>query len=197
MTNLKKNINTYEKNNFFRVCITTGSIIVGLVCIGTAYALLKSPEVPKKKVIKAMSREAKTEYLVSDNFAKLDDEKKSEVIKDMSGSADRRGMMRSMSSLSEEDRKKMFNNMRPVMQKMMKERLDKFFAMSQEERNKELDKMISRMDQMRANHEAGAPGGGNIEQRMSRMLEESDSDTRARISEFIKEMRARRAAAGK
>jgi hypothetical protein len=77
--------------------------------------------------------------------------------------------------------------------------------MSKEERNKEIDKMIDRMDKWRKSREqAGAQGGnrggqggghrrgGNTERRMSMFLEEADSDTRAKLSEMMKQFRARR-----
>ncbi len=197
----KKDIKS--RPEFAKYCTVAGIVTACLVLAGALYLWLKPGEAPDQKVISEMSREAKTRYLASDDFGKLDDNKKSQVVKELGKGANRREMFRSAQNLSDEDRRKMRDNMKPVMKKMMQEHLDRFFKMTKEERAAEIDKMIDRMEQGRKMREAaggnnqgggrrGGPGGRNLEAGMSMILEESDSDTRAKMTEFFKQIRARR-----
>lgn len=202
----KPDLSSKKKKNVVKICLTAGIVVSVATAIVSLVAWGRPVVVPEKKVVKEMDPVVRTRYLASNDFARLDDQQKRQVMEDMrSGTSFRRGMS-GMRNISDGERDKIRKNTRQVMDAMMKERLDNFFAMSQDDRNKELDKWIDRMERFRAARPDGAAGGtaapaGNrrdrrsqagLGQRMSRRLEETDSDTRARMSEFFKQMRARR-----
>lgn len=115
------------------------------------------------------------------------------------GKGDNPGMFFS-NDLSQAERAAMFKNTRKLMFKEMKQRMNKFFAMSKEDQDKELDKMIKeREDRMKAGGFAGGrpggngppPGGPPSKAMIQNMLENSDSTSRAQMSEFFRRMEQR------
>lgn len=200
----KPDATSENKKNVVKICLVAGSVVFVITAIASLVAWGRPVAAPEKKVLKEMDPVARTRYLASDDFARLDDKQKSQVMKDMRSGHSFRRSMGAMRNLSKGERGKIFKNTRQIRKEMMKKRLDSFFAMSQEDRNKEMDKWIDRMEQFRAARGRNSSGGGSsnrrrgrrsqagLGRRMSRHLEETDSDTRARMSEFFKQMRARR-----
>jgi hypothetical protein len=126
---------------------------------------------------------------------------------------------RAYRQLSNGERQAVAKNTRKIMRKRMREELDKFFELSEEEQNKKLDEMIDRMDKWRkarkareANNSNGSNNSNssnNSSQNNSNdrranhnafrqgILENTDSTTRAKMSEFFKKMRERAKQRGK
>jgi hypothetical protein len=126
---------------------------------------------------------------------------------------------RAYRQLNNEERQAVAKNTRKIMRKRMREELDKFFELSEEEQNKKLDEMIDRMDKWRkarkareANNSNGSNNSNNSnnssqnnsdDRRVNHnafrqgILENTDSTTRAKMSEFFKKMRERAKQRGK
>ncbi|MHB9139276.1 MAG: hypothetical protein ACYC4Q_07735 [Victivallaceae bacterium] len=177
-----------------KISIITGSSLLSLLLAAGLLYLLTRPHAPDPAKIPAKDA---VKYLASKQFASLSEKEQEDYFNKLrSGKGDNPGMFFS-SDLSQAERAAMFKNTRKLMFKEMKQRMNKFFAMSKEEQDKELDKIIKeREDRMKAGGIARTPGGpppgGPPSKAMiQNMLENSDSTSRAQMSEFFKRMEQR------
>lgn len=184
-----------DKKKNYRLYIVSGLIVLGLVIAGIIYVTLKSPRPLSKEELAAMSKPAKLEYITSDRFGKLDDNQKAQVIKDMK--PDKNSMWSGKREMSKDDLKKLKRNMQPLMKKKINEHLDNFFKLSETERNKILDQKIAAGEKYQKKIGEKTTGktkikSGDLKTGMSTFLEESDSDTRAKMAEYIRQLEARK-----
>jgi hypothetical protein len=184
-----------DEKKKYRLYIVSGSIVLGLVIAGIIYSTLKSPRPLNKEELAAMSPPAKLEYITSDRFGKLDDNQKIQVIKDMNPG--KNDIWSGKREMSKDDLKKLKRNMQPLMKKKFNEHLDNFFKLSEAERNKILDQKIAAGEKYRKKIGKKAIKktkikSGDLKRGMSKFLEESDSDTRAKMAEYIRQLEARK-----
>lgn len=180
-----------------KISIIAGSSLVALLLAAGMGYLLTRPHAPDPAKIPAKDA---VKYLASKQFASLSEKEQEDYFNKLrNGKGDNPGMFFSK-DLSQAERAAMFKNTRKLMFKEMKQRMNKFFAMSKEDQDKELDKMIKdREDRMKAGGFAGGrpggngppPGGPPSKAMMQNMLENSDSTSRAQMSEFFKRMEQR------
>jgi uncharacterized protein (DUF342 family) len=183
-----------DEKKKYRLYIVSGSIVLGLVIAGIIYTTLKSPRPLSKEELAAMSKPAKLEYITSDRFGKLDDNQKEQVIKDMNPG--KNDMWSGKREMSKDDLKKLKRNMQSLMKKKINEHFDKFFKLSEAERNKILDQKIAAGERFQKKSGEKATRktkvkSGDLKTGMSTFLEESDSDFRAKMAEYIRQLEAR------
>lgn len=203
-----------------RLAVILASVI-SLAVLGSVFALLSrvSPPDPEKEPENAVRFIASDNFnRLSD---KQKQEYLQQLRRPAEGGENRGpgGAFRN-TELSEQERANLMSNMRPVFQAMQRERMEKFFAMSKEEQNQELDRVIQQMDSARARGQerraqadtARRPDGsapardanrqdgaaperrrGPTAQQMKERYENSHPLTRARLIEYRKAIRERRA----
>jgi hypothetical protein len=165
-----------DKKN--KITLTIGISVASIALLATIVSAFFTPEAPDPK---ELGMRTKVSYMASKKFASLPEKEKEKYISKV-------GRSRKMfKNLSDTERKTVFKNIRKTRIKQMKERINKFSRMSQEEKNKFLDEMIARRNARRAqNGEKNRPGGGIRSAMMQGMLENTDSTTRAQMSEMRK-----------
>ncbi|MDD5598475.1 MAG: hypothetical protein PHV82_11060 [Victivallaceae bacterium] len=184
---------TAKKN---KIILITGISMTCLALTATVVSALIPRKAPDPK---ELGPTKKVTYMASKEFARLPEKEK---MKYMSQLGHPRQAFR---TLSEKERQAVFKNTGRIMQKRMQEHITKFFKMSREEQNRELDRMIAegekRRQEMEARRAANSsnngsnrqgPPRGNFRAMMQGMLENTDSTTRAQMSEFFRRMRERR-----
>ena len=193
-------MNTNKMDKKMKALLTTGISFVSIVLLVTIASAFSTPEAPDPK---QLSPRKKVAYMASKQFARLPEKQKMQYMKKVGHS---RRMFR---NLNQKERQAVFKNTRKIMHKRMKEHINKFFQMNEEEQNKVLDKMIAQHDRMRKMHEAreaqrakngnknnrpDGPPRGNFKAMLQGILENTDSTTRAQMTEFHRRMEARRKA---
>jgi hypothetical protein len=142
------------------------------------------------------------EFLAGDKFARLEEPKQRAYMSVVRES----GKMRKLrgQELSDRQRETFRDNMRRVGMKMMQQRLSEYFALPPAERAAHMDQMIEGMERRRSRprdrevdaDEPDRPGRRErrrfTPERMKRMIERTDPETRARMAQFWKDLRERR-----
>ncbi|MEI8247954.1 MAG: hypothetical protein WCI51_19100 [Lentisphaerota bacterium] len=145
-----------------------------------------------------MTQKDAVKYLASKEFAALPESDQERYMKSLR--KDKTGPpVPFANDLSQEERAAVFKNTRKLMQKEMKERMKSFFAMDKAAQDKFLDNMIKEMEERRKSGTAGGPGGGPppggqggpSKAMIQHMLENTDSTSRAQMTEFMKRMEQR------
>lgn len=160
--------------------------------------------------------EAAREFILSDEFGKLPEDRRYEAFKKVfpmePGSGGPPQGLRPW-EMSEEQREAFRENVRPLFRRLMRERMDEYFAMSKQEKNVYLDKAIDDMNRFRKEREArrrqretsgetsstekrpGPPRGdgerhrrGPSPDRMRRFIEKTDPEDRAKMMQFMKDL---------
>ena len=148
---------------------------------------------------KTISTRAAVKYLASKEFAALPEKEQRSYFDRMRANGGKGPPPFAEQKLTREEMAAVHKNTRKFMQQEMKERMTKFFTLSQEEKNQFLDNMIKEMQNRRKQDQAagrtgGGPGGpddGNRQAGMQGMLENTDSNTRAQMHEFMTQLHAR------
>ena len=145
-----------------------------------------------------MTQKDAVKYLASKEFASLPESDQERYMKSVR--KDKTGPpVPFANDLSQEERAAVFKNTRKLMQKEMKERMKSFFAMDKAAQDKFLDNMVKEMEERRKSGTAGGPGGGPppggqggpSKAMMQNMMENTDSTTRAQMTEFRNRMEQR------
>ncbi len=143
-----------------------------------------------------MDRKDAVKYLASRQFASLPESEQERYVKSLR--TDKNGPPIPFSNdLSQDERAAVFKNTRKIMHKEMKERMNTFFAMNKEEQEKFIDNMVKEMEARRKSGTfppgGGPPGGpgGPSKTMIQNMLENTDSTTRAQMTEFRKRLEQR------
>lgn len=159
------------------------SLIVAFCCGGKAEA----PD-PSQ-----MTKLSAVKYMATKEFGALPDSEKQLYFEKIAPKpGERRGPPPEFEKMSKDEREQLHKNMRKLMHEHMKKRLQKFFSSSKEEQDKMLDEMIAERKEREQNGQNGPPpGGGDPGKHMQDMLENTDSTTRAQMSEMHERMRAR------
>ena len=186
-----------DKKN--KAILISGISVVSLVLLATIVSAFIPRTAPEPK---QLGSRAKITYMATKEFARLPEAEKKQYMSKLG--RPQRGTFRNMSA---KERQAVFKNTHKVMQKQMKERIKKFFAMSKDEQNALLDKIIAQHEKRRKEMEArraangnnnsgrsggGPPRGGPSKAMMQNILENTDSTTRAQMSEFFRLMQERR-----
>jgi hypothetical protein len=157
------------------------------------------------------------EYLASDDFRNLSDERKLAFLEglresdgDRSGRPGRLGRP-PLEGISEEQHEKIRENISPVFREMMRKEMNAFFTLSPEEKNAFLDKRIDQMEEFRrrrSEEKDDAPPGEDPQEKkrpegdrrrglgpsvehLKKMIEKTPPEDRARFQEFVKAMHKR------
>lgn len=160
-------------------------------------------------------------YLASEEFAGLDPEKKQKYFDKIVERFEKENTWPGAArELSEEERKRFRKNAGPLFRKMMEKRIDKYFELPEKERTAYLDKMIDGFQAMRkargkrraerkaAGESGGAPSsgssgssggsggsphgrGGLSLKRISEMFQKTSPERRAKLIQFMLDMRKR------
>jgi len=152
-----------------------------------------------------MTPQANLKYMASKEFAALPKAEKESYFSRLRQNHNSTPPQRpDFSTLSQAERENLRKNTGRMMQKEMRERMKQFFSLSREEQDKYLDKMIKERQQRRQQELArnggtgnnnpppgGPPEGGNRQAMMQSMLENTDSNSRAQMHEFMSRLRAR------
>ena len=198
-------------------------LVAGVITAAVLY-LNSKPTIPSKEEIQNQDPLATAQYIASEDFAKLPDDKKQEYLEAaMSDPNKRREMFALRDKLSDSERQQLRRNMRSVGRQRMQKRIDEYFKLPPDKREGYLDNMIDRMEEMRANRpprdpnrerqraerQAGdttgqkgesSPNSGRRREpradRMKRRLENSTPAERAKRTQFMLDMRARMKARG-
>lgn len=191
-------MNTEKMDKKMKTLLITGISFVSIVLMVTIASAFSTPEAPDPKQLGSRKKVA---YMATKQFARLPEKQKMQYMKKVGHS---RRMFR---NLSQQERQAVFKNTRKIMHKRMKEHINKFFQMSEEEQNKVLDQMIARREKWRKAREAQRAQNGNKDSRrpegaprgnhkamLQGILENTDSTTRAQMTEFHRRMEARRKA---
>lgn len=193
------------------IIITSASSVVIIALAIGAFVLFRPK--PKPPEVTPANATNVVKFIASDDFAKLDAEKKKEYLDKMRDNPEiRDAMFAQRDSLTEEQRQNLRKNMGGAFRQQMKERMNKYFALkTPEEKNKMLDETIDEMQKMRSEMEkhrkaAGdngkpqgpPPGGphGPREGHMKNMMEKTSPQDRAQFMQFMSDMMARAKARG-
>ncbi len=159
-------------------------------------------------------------YMASESFEKLDDKAKKEYFDQARETSGGRafGFRGRGAGLSEEERQRLRQNVRPLVRKAMAERVTAYFELPAEEKTAQLDKIIDRMQAWREaraerRRERAAAAKANAEpapaatdnnsprrsghrrrftpERMRRRIETTEPEQRARVVQFMKDLRER------
>ena len=191
-------MNTKKIDKKMKTLLITGISFVSIVLMVTIASAFSTPEAPDPK---QLGSRKKVSYMASKEFARLPEKQKMQYMKKVGHPR------RVFRNLSQKERQAVFKNTRKIMHKRMKEHINKFFQMSEEEQNKVLDQMIARRKKWRKAREAQraqngnkdsqrpkGPPRGNHKAMLQGILENTDSTTRAQMTEFHRRMEARRKA---
>jgi hypothetical protein len=148
-------------------------------------------------------------YMASKDFAKLPEDQKQKYLDTiMSDRNKRREMFAQRDKLSDSEKKQLRKNMGPVFRNHMKKRIDNYSKLPPDEREEYLDKMIDQMQEMRENRPPRNSEGsgerstssrrrrGPTPARMKKWLESTTPSDRAKMAQFMMDMRARMKARG-
>lgn len=152
------------------------------------------------------SRESKSNYILSKEFATLSEKEKIKYVR----AVNPREVFRHNKDVSDKEKEELRNAIRPVFRAMMKERVDKYSQLkTKEEKIAYIDKLIDERVKRREDHlnSMSEKDKKNREERiasrkrrapsLSRMknrVETGDPKERAKMSEFFIDMRARMSA---
>jgi hypothetical protein len=178
-------------------------VIVLLLCVALGFAYRGGYlwETAEQKQVDELKRQA------AENLAK--EKSMAERFQDFGA------MQKQLASLPEQYRRQVQDSMRSMFRRDMERRIDEYFAMDRQDRRKELDKRIAEMEQMRksfeqrssaggANGPTGGPSGGGGPPGpprggfggggpgLSRMLDNTRPEFRAKMSAFMHDMEKRR-----
>lgn len=171
------------------------------------------PPAPAEQTVTDVAR-----YLASDEFAGLDVEKKQKYFDKVVERFEKENTWPgSIRELSEEERKRVRKNAGPLFRKMMEKRIDKYFELPEKDRIVYLDKMIDGFgamqkarDKRRAERKAAGESGGASSsgssggsggpphgrggpslKRISEMFQKTSPERRAKLIQFMWDMRKR------
>ncbi len=190
-----------------------GFLVVAAATAAVVYMVNQPAPPPDVQV--ATTQEA-ADYLASDDFRKLSDDKKQQFVSEVFRSGKGRSVMREAHEKMTDEQRQAFREAgRERFQKQMDERMDKYFKLPPEERVAYLDEAIDRMQEMRnrprpprpssdnannsnannQNRRRGGPGGGGRRHfspdRMRNRLEHTSPERRAKFTEFFRAMQKR------
>lgn len=196
------------QNRVKTISVLSGTGVAAI--IGLCIAIFSGPSLADAPKPGSDQKEISS-YLASKEFGKLPVKDRQTYLESLrKNTTDDRSRFRQMRTMPAEQRQQMMNNMRPVFMAAQKEHLDKFFAMSPEDQEKELDKVAERMKQFRQNRQRNNNNAnntnqnnanrnnnnnnnnrnrGNFDARMKMRYEATDSDTRAKQTEYRRRLR--------
>ena len=176
-----------------KIILISGISVASVTLLATIISAFFTPKAPDPK---ELGPRTKVAYMASKQFARLPEKEKTAYIKKLG-----RSSMKEYRNLSSAERNAVVKNTIKVKKKEIKKRLNKFFAMSKEEQNKRLDKMIAKWNEAKKNRKnnvsqskkdsKGNKHDGNINAWKQGFLENTNSTTRAQISEFFRRLKER------
>ncbi len=174
------------------IAASLGAVLV--VAAGAYWFWPGGPDITDAPPVEDRQQAAK--YVASEEFAKLDEETRSQYLKKFTGSFDDgppKGL-RATTQLSDDERSRFRKQFGPMMRKMMTKRINDYFALSAEEQVEHLDKMIDMFQARRAEAAKGdspRPHRGMTPERLKRIIENTEPEMRAKFVEFRKALQNR------
>jgi hypothetical protein len=169
-----------------------GAVVV--VAAGAYWLWPGGPDIADAPPVEDRQQAAK--YVASEEFAKLDEETRSQYLKKFTGSfgdGPPKGL-RSTTQFSEGEKSRFRQQIGPMMRRMMTKRINDYFALSPEEQVEQLDKMIDMFQAHRAEaakDDSGRPRRGMTPERLKNIIENTEPEMRAKFVEFRKALQNR------
>lgn len=172
-------------------------IFSGLSAFALAVAILGGLLLSDNKPGKDASGKKKIEYLASDDFSKLKNEKKQKYLKQLSSEdndADDRESRELFKNMDEDQQIKLMANMMQAFQPMIEKKIDKFEQLDKVEQNHIINKIIDSIVKRRKQRpEAGRPDHmADISPKvMNAILENTTPRLRGHLNNFKKRLNQR------
>jgi len=168
--------------------------VVLVVAVGAYWLWPGGPDISDAPPVEDRPQAAK--YVASEEFAKLDEDTRSQYLKKFAGNlgdGPPRGL-RATTQLSDEERNRFREQFGPVMRRMMTKRIDDYFALSAEDQVEQLDKMIDMFQARQADaakDDSARPRRGMTPERLKNIIENTEPEMRAKFIEFRKALQNR------
>lgn len=174
-----------------KLIITLASVFIILAITAVAFSQIRKTKAPDPKLI---SKPMRVKFMASKEFSQLQDEDQKKFLEETRGTnKGPRGM--DVENLSEAERRQLRKNIGKHRQAKMKERMERFSKMTQEEKNRELDKILKDMQEREKNRpkdrKKPTQNDDDRKERMQDRHENTDSETRAQRTEFMRQLKKR------